>query len=225
MAVNPLQIKYHSLTGRMTYDRVYQAFLNVKRNKGAAGVDKPSIQMFEAHLDQNLAALMRDVKKRGKFSPQPLRRVTLDKGKGKFRPLGIEEAQSLKQAIAAHLEECGLELHPEKTKMAYCKDDNRTGYSSVVSFDFLGYCFRARLSRNRQGKYFVNFSPAIAPKARKSICAKIRDWRIPRRCETSMKALAHMINPAVRGWIEYYGAFYKSSLLFLVHHLERLILK
>ena len=136
-----------------------------------------------------------------------------------------EEAQRLKQGIAARMEECGLERHPKKTKIVYCKDDNRTGCYPVVSFDFLGYCFRARLSRNRQGKYCVNFSPAIAPKARKSIYAKIRDWRIPRRSETSIKALAQMINPVVRGWVGYSGVFYKSSLLFRVHHLERLILK
>jgi len=136
-----------------------------------------------------------------------------------------EEALSLRQAIADRLGDCGLELHPEKTKIVYCKDDNRTGQYSTASFDFLGYCFRARLSRNRSGKYFVNFSPAIAPKARKSIYAEIRDWHIPRRSETSIRSVARMINPVVRGWVEYYGAFYKSSLLFLVHHLDRLILK
>ncbi|HED19361.1 MAG TPA: reverse transcriptase [Gammaproteobacteria bacterium] len=75
------------------------------------------------------------------------------------------------------------------------------------------------------GKYFVNFSPAIAPKARRSIYAEIRDWRIPRRSETSIGSLAQRINPVVRGWVEYYGALYKSSLLFLVSHLDRLILK
>ncbi len=136
-----------------------------------------------------------------------------------------EEAQSLKVAIAARLEQCGLELHPKKTKIVYCKDDNRTGQYPNARFDFLGYCFRARLSRNRCGKYFVNFSPAIAPKARKSIYAEIRDWCIPRRSETSIGSLAQRINPVVRGWVEYYGAFYKSSLLFLVSHLDRLILK
>ena len=136
-----------------------------------------------------------------------------------------EEALSLKQAIATRLEECGLELHPEKTKIVYCKDDNRSRDHPVVSFDFLGYCFRARLSRNRYGKYFVNFSPAIAPKARKSIYAKIREWRIPRRTASSIRRLAQLINPAVRGWIGYFGAFFKSSLLFLVHHLDWLILK
>ena len=136
-----------------------------------------------------------------------------------------EEAQSLRQSIANRLKECGLELHPEKTKIVYCKDDNRTDHYPEASFDFLGYCFRARLSRNRYGKYFVNFSPAIAPKARKRIYADIREWRIPRKTATSIRGLAKMINPAVRGWIGYFGAFFKSSLLFLVHHLDWLILK
>jgi len=89
MLVNPLEVKHHSLTGRITFDLVRQSFLNVKRNRGAAGVDKQSIDMFEANREQNLQALMRDLKTRDKFSPQPLRRVFIDKGNGKFRPLGI----------------------------------------------------------------------------------------------------------------------------------------
>jgi len=89
MLVNPLEIKHHSLTGRITFALVYHAFLNVKRNRGAAGIDKQSIEMFEVNLEQNLDALMRDLKTRGAFSPKPLRRVYLDKGNGKFRPLGI----------------------------------------------------------------------------------------------------------------------------------------
>ena len=89
MLVNSIKIKHHSLTGRITPALVRQAFLNVKRNRGAAGIDKQSIQMFEANLEQNLQALMSDLKTRGDFSPQPLRRVLIPKGKGKFRPLGI----------------------------------------------------------------------------------------------------------------------------------------
>ncbi len=89
MLVNPIKVKHHSLTGRITPSLVRQAFLNVKRNRGAAGIDKQSIQMFEANLDQNLQALLSDLKTRGDFSPQPLRRVLIPKGKGKFRPLGI----------------------------------------------------------------------------------------------------------------------------------------
>jgi len=84
------KIKVHSLTGRITPELMRQAFLAVKRNRGAAGVDKVSIQMFAANLDENLAALMRDLKSRT-FRPRPLRRVHIPKGPGstKTRPLGI----------------------------------------------------------------------------------------------------------------------------------------
>lgn len=89
MLVNPIKVKYHSLTGRITPKLLRRAFHNVKRNRGAAGIDKQSIQMFEANLEQNLDALLHDLKTRGRFSPKPLRRVYITKGKGKFRPLGI----------------------------------------------------------------------------------------------------------------------------------------
>jgi group II intron reverse transcriptase/maturase len=83
------KLKVHSLTGRITPELMRKAFLAVKRNRGAAGVDKVSIEMFEANLEQNLAALMRDLKTRGRFTASPLRRVHIPKGKGKTRPLGI----------------------------------------------------------------------------------------------------------------------------------------
>lgn len=84
------KIKVHSLTGRITFRLMRQAFLAVKRNRGAAGVDKVSIKMFEANLDDNLAALMREMKE-GSLRPLPLRRVYIPKGPGttKLRPLGI----------------------------------------------------------------------------------------------------------------------------------------
>ena len=85
MVIKP---KVHSLTGRITSDLMHEAFKSVKRNRGAAGIDKVSIQMFEANLEQNLATLMRDLKRRS-FVPTPLRRVYIPKGAGKFRPLGI----------------------------------------------------------------------------------------------------------------------------------------
>ncbi len=84
------KIKVHSLTGRITPKLMEQAFKAVKRNRGAAGVDKVSVQMFDANREENLAALMRDLKAR-KFQPRPLRRVYIPKGPGaaKLRPLGI----------------------------------------------------------------------------------------------------------------------------------------
>jgi len=86
--VEPLKIKHHSLTGRINLKLMHEAFRAVKRNKGKAGVDRVSIEMFAQHLDQNLELLMRDLK-RGTFQPRPARRVYIDKGGGKKRPLGI----------------------------------------------------------------------------------------------------------------------------------------
>lgn len=82
------KFKAHSLTGRITIDLLHRAFKAVKRNRGAAGVDKVSIGMFEQNLEQNLLTLMTQLKD-GSFRPKPLRRVHIDKGGGKTRPLGI----------------------------------------------------------------------------------------------------------------------------------------
>jgi len=133
------------------------------------------------------------------------------------------EAVELKTEIAKRMEQCGLELHPEKTKIVYCKDANRKGNYPIQNFDFLGFCFRPRLSRNRRGQYFVNFSPAIAPKSKKAIFEEIRRWRLHKRSDLSIKELANWINPVVRGWVGYYGAFFQSELLFLVRHLDKLL--
>ena len=133
------------------------------------------------------------------------------------------EAEKLKFEIAKRMAQCGLELHPEKTKIVYCKDANRTGDCECHSFDFLGFCFRPRLSRNKHGQYFVNFSPAIAQKSKKAIFSEIRQRCLHKRSDLSLKALANILNPVVRGWIEYYGAFFQSELLFLVQHLDKLI--
>ena len=89
------------------------------------------------------------------------------------------EAQAVRAAIAVRLKECGLELHPEKTKIVYCTDDDRRGRYPNEKFDFLGYTFRARRSKNRQGKYFINFSPAVSHKAATAMRAEIRSWKLP----------------------------------------------
>lgn len=86
--VEPLAIKHHSLTGRINPELMHEAFRAVRRNKGKAGVDRVSIEMFAQHLDQNLTRLMRDLKQ-GTYQPQPVRRVHIPKGGGKTRPLGI----------------------------------------------------------------------------------------------------------------------------------------
>jgi RNA-directed DNA polymerase len=79
------------------------------------------------------------------------------------------EAKEVRTAIAERLRDCGLELHPEKTKIVYCKDGLRKGKHTNEKFDFLGYEFRPRRSKNRNGKVFLNFSPAISTAAAKAI--------------------------------------------------------
>jgi len=122
-----------------------------------------------------------------------------------------EQARHLRAAIADRLQTLGLELHPEKTKVVYCKDTNRLGEAEHTSFDFLGYTFRGRLAKGRRG-YFVSFSPAISAKARKAVGQKIRAWHLKRRSRSDLAGLAEDINPQVRGWFGYYGAFYRSEL-------------
>ena len=132
-----------------------------------------------------------------------------------------EEAREVLEAIRERMRACGLELHPEKTKIVYCKDEDRRGRHDHERFDFLGYTFRPRLSKNRYGKTFVNFSPAISDKAAKAIRAEIRSWSIGKRSDKTLNDIAHMFNATVRGWVGYYGAFYRSMLYPTLRELER----
>jgi len=125
-----------------------------------------------------------------------------------------ERARILRAAVAKRLGTLGLELHPVKTKIVYCKDANRPGSFEHTSFDFLGYTFRGRLAKGPRG-YFTGFSPAISAKAKKATGRQIRAWHLDRRSATDLSGLAEAINPQVRGWINYYGAFYRSELRFL----------
>lgn len=122
------------------------------------------------------------------------------------------EARTLWKVIETRFAACGLVLHPQKTKLVYCKDTNRTGDHSSVSFDFLGYTFRPRLAKWRGGLYGVSFLPAASPSALMAIRHAVRDWGLPRRSDKGLFDLARMFNPYIRGWIGYYGHFYKSAL-------------
>lgn len=122
------------------------------------------------------------------------------------------EANSLKDAIEKRLADCKLELHPDKTKIGYCQDGKRKGAYSQVKFDFLGFGFQPRQSKSRWGILFLNFSPAVSAKAAKSIRQTIRSWEIHRWTHLSIEELAAFVNPTLRGWINYYGRFYKSLL-------------
>jgi RNA-directed DNA polymerase len=122
------------------------------------------------------------------------------------------EAQQVRAALAARLRECGLELHPEKTKIVYCKDDDRRRTYTNEKFDFLGYRFRPRRSKNRFGKYFINFCPAVSDKAAKAIRAEIRRLNLHLRSDKAIEDLSRMFNPILQGWLQYYGRYYRSAI-------------
>jgi len=129
------------------------------------------------------------------------------------------EAELVREGVTTRLKECGLEVHPEKTKLVYCKDANRQETHPIEKFDFLGYTFRPRAAVNRKGECFCSFSPAISKKAVKKISDAIRKWYLHRRTAESIEDLAKMLNPKLRGWFNYYGRFNPSAL----RPIERLV--
>jgi RNA-directed DNA polymerase len=140
--------------------------------------------------------------------------------------VSLSQAEYVLEAIGSRMAEFGLELHPEKTQIVYCKDDDRTGEFMNEKFDFLGYTFRPRRARNRHGKFFVSFLPAISDKAAKSIRATIRGWQLGRvRTNQSLEEIARFVDPFVRGWMNYYGRFYRSAVIWVLRHLNRALNK
>lgn len=131
------------------------------------------------------------------------------------------DAIRVKNALAKRLHDCGLEMHPEKTKIVYCKDDDRMEKHPVTSFDFLGFTFRPRRSKNRWGKHFINFSPAMSAQAGKAIRQEVRRWKLHLRSDKSLIDLAFMFRAQIQGWINYYGRFYKSAMYPTFKHLNR----
>jgi group II intron reverse transcriptase/maturase len=122
------------------------------------------------------------------------------------------QARMVVQAIGERMEQVGLRLHPDKTRIVYCKDGQRRGSSEHTSFDFLGFTFRTRGVRSRHGNVFTGFGPAISKSALKKISGQVRAWRLHLKTGRTLRDLARQINPIVRGWMQYYGAFYRSAL-------------
>src|SRR5215472_3656889 len=122
------------------------------------------------------------------------------------------QAKRLRQALEQRFAECKLQLHPQKTRIVYCKDANRSGSYGERSFDFLGHTFRPRRARSRNGKRFVAFLPAVSKKAAKRMRQSVRRWRLQRRTDLELKDIAQRVRPFLTGWANYYGRFYPSQL-------------
>lgn len=122
------------------------------------------------------------------------------------------QAKLVLKKLAERLGECGLELHPEKTRIVYCQDVNRQVKYPVIQFTFLGYTFRPRKAVDKYGRVYVNFSPAVSREAMKAMRQTVRGWHLQLKCDKELSDLAKMFGPILRGWSNYYGRFYASAM-------------
>ena len=130
-----------------------------------------------------------------------------------------QQAEAIKAALMARLAECGLELHPEKTKIVYCKDGSRKGKFPNKKFDFLGYTFRPRAVKNRnRNSMFVSFSPAASSTALTAMRHETRRRNFRNRSDLNLEDISRLYNPILRGWLEYYGRFCPSGMYPVLRH-------
>jgi RNA-directed DNA polymerase len=122
------------------------------------------------------------------------------------------QARQVWAALTERMAEVGLRLHPDKTKIVYCKDSRRRGAYADTSFTFLGYTFGPRQARNSSGEAFTSFLPGVSAAALKAMGQRVRKWRIHLCTKLDLDELADWINPIVSGWMTYYGRFYRSRL-------------
>lgn len=135
------------------------------------------------------------------------------------------QARWVRSAIEMRLSQCRLELHPGKTKIVSCGVSGKRGDYPSGRFDFLGFTFRPRLCQSRERKYFVGFVPAVSDGAAKQIRREMRCWRVHRRSDESLDELSRVYNPILRGWIHYYGQYYKSALYRTFNAFNRILVR
>ena len=133
----------------------------------------------------------------------------------------LKQAEYMMQTIASRLEECRLTIHPEKSKIVYCKDSKRTKAYPHVQFTFLGFTFRPRSAKSKHGRVFTSFLPAVSDAALKRMKDAVRGWRLNRQTSVKLADLAAQYNPTVRGWWNYYGAFYKTEMCRFFQYIDQ----
>ena len=132
------------------------------------------------------------------------------------------QAKYILKELDNRFKECDLELHPTKTKIAYCKDGARKGDYENTSFDFLSYTFRARVVKNtKRGTLFVNFTPAVSKSALKAMRTKTRKSNFRNQSNLTLQDIAKLYNPVLRGWLQYYGKFYPSAMYPVLRHFNQ----
>ena len=131
------------------------------------------------------------------------------------------QAIILLREIGQRMAECGLNLHPEKTKVACCNPDLKVKPEVPTQFDFLGFTFRRRVSRRKDGVKFTGFGPGISNKAKKTIVREMRDWKLHKMATKTIADVSRQFNAQIRGWLNYYGKFHKSAMSHLVYMIDR----
>lgn len=134
------------------------------------------------------------------------------------------EAKALLVAIDGRLKACKLEMHPDKSGVVYCKDSNRRGRYPRIQFTFLGYTFRPRRAQSRSGEGWTAFLPAVSASAIQRMYSQIREWKLPRQTSVGLNELAKRFDATLRGWLNYYGRFYKSAMQRVFDHFDQRLL-
>ena len=133
----------------------------------------------------------------------------------------LKQAKYLQRRLQERFASFGLKLNLDKTKIVYCKDDDRIGNHEYTSFDFLGYTFRPRHAKNKYGKFFTNFLPAMGDKAKKAVRKEVRRWKLQLKPDKDLQDIARMFNSQIQGWINYYTHFYKSEIYDVLRYINR----
>jgi group II intron reverse transcriptase/maturase len=132
-----------------------------------------------------------------------------------------QQAEQVMRSIGVRLAECGLTMHPEKSRIVYCQDSNRTESFPHVQCTFLGFTFRPRKAMSKQHRVFTSFLPGVSADAMKRMRQVVRGWRILRQTPATLAELAEQYNSVLRGWWNYYGAFYQTAMRELARHVDR----
>ena len=135
------------------------------------------------------------------------------------------QARKVLAAIGDRMEQVGLRLHPDKTRDRLLPGRATTRLARAHVVHVPGVQFRPRAARTKHGSMFVAFLPAISKDALKKISAEVRSWRLHRRTGHTFADLARWINPIVRGWMQYYGAFYRSALYPLLSRINAYLMR
>lgn len=132
-----------------------------------------------------------------------------------------KQAEEVMRLIASRLAECGLTIHPDKSKIVYCKDGKRTRPFPHVYFTFHGFTFRPRKAMGPQRRLFMGFLPGVSNDALKRMRKEVRGWNLTRQTHVTLAALAKQYSPIIQAWWNYYGAFYRAAMTCLYEHIER----